>query len=177
MDFVSCRSDVSSYKTKHSYFPFFLFWLSQIDNNFAECQLRPVSQSCSRQMSVADSINLPKAFLVTESRFCLNPSLQEQFCKIKGYLEEELDYRKQALDQAYMVCTKEMLQYILASTVTGHGLQLDHEKRFLLSSQYLFFFFNYYLLSHSPNKLPCNVHNFKMTPRFCKSEKGRSPEV
>ncbi|XP_033622680.1 janus kinase and microtubule-interacting protein 2 isoform X3 [Fukomys damarensis] len=26
----------------------------------------------------------------------------EQFCKIKGYLEEELDYRKQALDQAYM---------------------------------------------------------------------------
>lgn len=40
-----------------------------------------------------------------------------------------------------------------------------------------FFFFNYYLLSHSPNKLPCNVHNFKMTPRFCKSEKGRSPEV
>ncbi|CAH2277139.1 janus kinase and microtubule-interacting 2 isoform X1 [Pelobates cultripes] len=26
----------------------------------------------------------------------------EQFCKLKGYLEEELDYRKQALDQAYM---------------------------------------------------------------------------
>ncbi|XP_044310299.1 janus kinase and microtubule-interacting protein 2 isoform X3 [Varanus komodoensis] len=26
----------------------------------------------------------------------------EQFCKIKGYLEEELDFRKQALDQAYM---------------------------------------------------------------------------
>lgn len=26
------------------------------------------------------------------------------FCKQKGYLEEELDYRKQALDQAYMVC-------------------------------------------------------------------------
>lgn len=25
------------------------------------------------------------------------------FCKQKGYLEEELDYRKQALDQAYMV--------------------------------------------------------------------------
>lgn len=29
--------------------------------------------------------------------------LQEMFCKQKGYLEEELDYRKQALDQAYMV--------------------------------------------------------------------------
>ncbi|XP_016103141.1 janus kinase and microtubule-interacting protein 2-like [Sinocyclocheilus grahami] len=28
--------------------------------------------------------------------------LQEMFCKQKGYLEEELDYRKQALDQAYM---------------------------------------------------------------------------
>lgn len=28
---------------------------------------------------------------------------QEMFCKQKGYLEEELDYRKQALDQAYMV--------------------------------------------------------------------------
>ncbi|KAJ8266829.1 hypothetical protein GJAV_G00135150 [Gymnothorax javanicus] len=27
----------------------------------------------------------------------------EMFCKQKGYLEEELDYRKQALDQAYMV--------------------------------------------------------------------------
>ncbi|XP_053318540.1 janus kinase and microtubule-interacting protein 2 isoform X1 [Spea bombifrons] len=26
----------------------------------------------------------------------------DQFCKLKGYLEEELDYRKQALDQAYM---------------------------------------------------------------------------
>uniref|UniRef100_A0A8C4SPI1 Janus kinase and microtubule interacting protein 2 n=1 Tax=Erpetoichthys calabaricus TaxID=27687 RepID=A0A8C4SPI1_ERPCA len=26
----------------------------------------------------------------------------EMFCKQKGYLEEELDYRKQALDQAYM---------------------------------------------------------------------------
>ncbi|XP_077329079.1 janus kinase and microtubule-interacting protein 2 isoform X2 [Lithobates pipiens] len=26
----------------------------------------------------------------------------EQFCKLKGYLEEELDYRKQALDQAYL---------------------------------------------------------------------------
>lgn len=25
------------------------------------------------------------------------------FCKQKGYLEEELDYRKQAIDQAYMV--------------------------------------------------------------------------
>uniref|UniRef100_A0A8C2ZZW5 Janus kinase and microtubule interacting protein 2 n=1 Tax=Cyclopterus lumpus TaxID=8103 RepID=A0A8C2ZZW5_CYCLU len=27
----------------------------------------------------------------------------EMFCKQKGYLEEELDYRKQAMDQAYMV--------------------------------------------------------------------------
>ena len=28
---------------------------------------------------------------------------QELFSKQKGFLEEELDYRKQALDQAYMV--------------------------------------------------------------------------
>lgn len=28
---------------------------------------------------------------------------QDLFSKQKGYLEEELDYRKQALDQAYMV--------------------------------------------------------------------------
>lgn len=28
---------------------------------------------------------------------------QEMFCKQKGYLEEELDYRKSALDQAYTV--------------------------------------------------------------------------
>jgi len=33
----------------------------------------------------------------------LTVDLQEMFCKQKGYLEEELDYRKQALDQAYMV--------------------------------------------------------------------------
>ena len=30
---------------------------------------------------------------------------QELFSKQKGFLEEELDYRKQALDQAYMVRT------------------------------------------------------------------------
>lgn len=29
--------------------------------------------------------------------------LQELFSKQKGFLEEELDYRKQTLDQAYMV--------------------------------------------------------------------------
>lgn len=34
---------------------------------------------------------------------CHLGSVQEMFCKQKGYLEEELDYRKQALDQAYMV--------------------------------------------------------------------------
>lgn len=28
---------------------------------------------------------------------------QDLFSKQKGFLEEELDYRKQALDQAYMV--------------------------------------------------------------------------
>lgn len=32
-----------------------------------------------------------------------NILLQELFSKQKGFLEEELDYRKQALDQAYMV--------------------------------------------------------------------------
>ncbi|KAF3841105.1 hypothetical protein F7725_006967, partial [Dissostichus mawsoni] len=32
----------------------------------------------------------------------LEIEMSEMFCKQKGYLEEELDYRKQALDQAYM---------------------------------------------------------------------------
>lgn len=38
--------------------------------------------------------------------------LQELFSKQKGFLEEELDYRKQALDQAYMVRSLE--QYDLS---------------------------------------------------------------
>lgn len=40
-----------------------------------------------------------------------NVLLQELFSKQKGFLEEELDYRKQALDQAYMVRIPE--QYVL----------------------------------------------------------------
>lgn len=39
--------------------------------------------------------------LVYIINFCI--LLQELFSKQKGFLEEELDYRKQALDQAYMV--------------------------------------------------------------------------
>lgn len=39
--------------------------------------------------------------LVYIINFCM--MLQELFSKQKGFLEEELDYRKQALDQAYMV--------------------------------------------------------------------------
>lgn len=44
-------------------------------------------------------------FAVFPFNYCFWPacSVQEMFCKQKGYLEEELDYRKQALDQAYMV--------------------------------------------------------------------------
>lgn len=41
-----------------------------------------------------------------------NILLQELFSKQKGFLEEELDYRKQALDQAYMVRSLE--QYYTA---------------------------------------------------------------
>lgn len=39
--------------------------------------------------------------LVYIINFCI--LMQELFSKQKGFLEEELDYRKQALDQAYMV--------------------------------------------------------------------------
>lgn len=43
--------------------------------------------------------------MLPSSNHCLCPacSVQEMFCKQKGYLEEELDYRKTAMDQAYMV--------------------------------------------------------------------------
>lgn len=43
-------------------------------------------------------ISLLLVFIIN---FCI--LLQELFSKQKGFLEEELDYRKQALDQAYMV--------------------------------------------------------------------------
>uniref|UniRef100_A0A2K5Y4R4 Janus kinase and microtubule interacting protein 2 n=1 Tax=Mandrillus leucophaeus TaxID=9568 RepID=A0A2K5Y4R4_MANLE len=39
---------------------------------------------------------------IIQASTVLSLAEKEQFCKIKGYLEEELDYRKQALDQAYM---------------------------------------------------------------------------
>lgn len=39
--------------------------------------------------------------------------LQELFSKQKGFLEEELDYRKQALDQAYMVRSLEQYELSL----------------------------------------------------------------
>ena len=34
---------------------------------------------------------------------------QDQFSKQKGFMEEELDYRKQALDPAYMVRHSNMM--------------------------------------------------------------------
>lgn len=43
--------------------------------------------------------------------------LQELFSKQKGFLEEELDYRKQALDQAYMVWSLEQYDLHLYKTV------------------------------------------------------------
>lgn len=44
--------------------------------------------------------------------------LQELFSKQKGFLEEELDYRKQALDQAYMVRSLEQYDLHLYTTVS-----------------------------------------------------------
>lgn len=43
--------------------------------------------------------------------------LQELFSKQKGFLEEELDYRKQALDQAYMVWSLEQYDLSLYAKV------------------------------------------------------------
>lgn len=45
---------------------------------------------------------LPWALDLAASLTC-PPVLQDLFSRQKGYLEEELDYRKQALDQAYLV--------------------------------------------------------------------------
>uniref|UniRef100_A0A8C2FLG3 Janus kinase and microtubule interacting protein 2 n=1 Tax=Cyprinus carpio TaxID=7962 RepID=A0A8C2FLG3_CYPCA len=39
---------------------------------------------------------------IIQASTVLSLAEKEMFCKQKGYLEEELDYRKQALDQAYM---------------------------------------------------------------------------
>lgn len=51
------------------------------------------------------------------------------FCKQKGYLEEELDYRKQALDQAYMVsvclCVVYVCMYYFAGLFTVRLLELS----------------------------------------------------
>lgn len=43
--------------------------------------------------------------------------LQDLFSKQKGFLEEELDYRKQALDQAYMVWSLEPYELSLYTKV------------------------------------------------------------
>uniref|UniRef100_A0A672HGU8 Janus kinase and microtubule-interacting protein 2-like n=1 Tax=Salarias fasciatus TaxID=181472 RepID=A0A672HGU8_SALFA len=45
----------------------------------------------------------------------------EMFCKQKGYLEEELDYRKQALDQAYMQI-QELEATLYNSLITSAGI-------------------------------------------------------
>lgn len=42
-----------------------------------------------------------------------NVLLQELFSKQKGFLEEELDYRKQALDQAYMVRSQKQYDFFM----------------------------------------------------------------
>lgn len=56
----------------------------------------PYSQSSESVISII----LQTAFFMS---ICKSIFLQELFSKQKGFLEEELDYRKQALDQAYMV--------------------------------------------------------------------------
>uniref|UniRef100_A0A8C7ZKH4 Janus kinase and microtubule interacting protein 2 n=1 Tax=Oryzias sinensis TaxID=183150 RepID=A0A8C7ZKH4_9TELE len=55
----------------------------------------------------------------------------EMFCKQKGYLEEELDYRKQALDQAYMVNGHVLLHYLHPSIlqVIKYGEPLNELQR------------------------------------------------
>lgn len=133
MDLVPCRSDVFTYKSNLQLFALPSFLAEQDTNNSAKHQSKTSLLILLNQISVNDLIKLPKVFGVNNLFFCLNdPSLQEQFCKIKGYLEEELDYRKQALDQAYMVCTKEILQHILANSAIAHRLLLNQEERFLL---------------------------------------------
>lgn len=48
--------------------------------------------------------------------------MQELFSKQKGFLEEELDYRKQALDQAYMVwCLKQYDMTLYTEDGQGHS--------------------------------------------------------
>lgn len=54
--------------------------------------------------------NLDITFLLTKLTLSTNAAIfsRNNSAKIKGYLEEELDYRKQALDQAYMVGTRDI---------------------------------------------------------------------
>lgn len=47
------------------------------------------------------------------------------FCKQKGYLEEELDYRKQALDQAYMVSVCVYFHYVGSDSIPNWGKILN----------------------------------------------------
>uniref|UniRef100_A0A8C2ZXA2 Janus kinase and microtubule interacting protein 2 n=1 Tax=Cyclopterus lumpus TaxID=8103 RepID=A0A8C2ZXA2_CYCLU len=49
----------------------------------------------------------------------------EMFCKQKGYLEEELDYRKQAMDQAYMVRVCLCVVYASLCGAIKYGEPLD----------------------------------------------------
>jgi len=58
--------------------------------------------------------------------------LQELFRKQKGFLEEELDYRKQALDQSYMVRSPE--QYL--SHCSNDGQSLSNRQHALIYFDY-----------------------------------------
>uniref|UniRef100_A0A3Q3WZC3 Janus kinase and microtubule-interacting protein C-terminal domain-containing protein n=1 Tax=Mola mola TaxID=94237 RepID=A0A3Q3WZC3_MOLML len=56
----------------------------------------------------------------------------EMFCKQKGYLEEELDYRKQALDQAYMQIQEleaTLYNALQQDKVINYGEPLDELQR------------------------------------------------
>ncbi|XP_062867277.1 janus kinase and microtubule-interacting protein 2 isoform X2 [Trichomycterus rosablanca] len=56
----------------------------------------------------------------------------EMFCKQKGYLEEELDYRKQALDQAYMQIQEleaTLYNALQQGKVINYGESLDELQR------------------------------------------------
>lgn len=50
---------------------------------------------------------------------------QDLFSKQKGYLEEELDYRKQALDQAYMVGKEQSFNFHVWTDLVKYFFSFD----------------------------------------------------
>lgn len=56
-----------------------------------------------RYLFAFNGIYVSSRIRIKNKHFVVFIIAQDLFSKQKGYLEEELDYRKQALDQAYMV--------------------------------------------------------------------------